>query len=372
MNRGENLSLSLAEIEAYNGQGPGKPSGGRLRYFCPIHGGDKQRSLALDLKTGRFQCFACGAWGYTAESRECRREEYLQSLPPKKKTAPTRPAPPPPRPRKEAPPRADLAQALTEFQKALPGSLGEEYLKRRGIPLEVAQALGGGYAAPGKWPNPKRDWKWGRVIFPHHNPAGELVNLYGRAVGADEKVPKEKRHDHLPGAKGYFNAVALVQGGGPLYVCEGAFDALALIAAGAARAVAIFGVDGWRWEWVRNIWELVFCLDADERGQEERRKISRAAAMRGKRVFYLPPEALGGHKDLSAAWAADALHLDLSISGIAQAQANHNIWEEVSTWPPERREAWEERAAILEYENKMARPEAERAAYEMLRGSVGA
>lgn len=172
MNSGENICLSLAEIEAYNGQGPGKPSGGRLRYFCPIHGGDQQRSLALNPETGRFQCFACGAWGYTAESRERRLEQYRAEnrLTGKKRVTPARPAPPPPRPRKEAPPRPDLAQALTEFQKALSGSLGEEYLKRRGILLEVAQAAGVGYAGPGKWPNPKRDWKWGRVVFPIMTP----------------------------------------------------------------------------------------------------------------------------------------------------------------------------------------------------------
>ncbi len=45
-------------------------------------------------------------------------------------------------------------------------------------------------------------------------------------MGTAEQVPKAKRHDHLPGAKGYFNAAALLAGAGPLWVCEGAFDAL--------------------------------------------------------------------------------------------------------------------------------------------------
>jgi DNA primase len=31
------------------------------------------------------------------------------------------------------------------------------------------------------------------------------------------------------------------------HACEGAFDALALLAAGVPRVVAIFGVQGWRW-----------------------------------------------------------------------------------------------------------------------------
>ena len=80
------------------------------------------------------------------------------------------------------------------------------------------------------------------MVFPHNTPDGRLVNLYGRAVGTAEQVPKAKRHDHLPGAKGYFNTAMLQAGAGPLWVCEGACDALALLAAGVPRVVAIFGV----------------------------------------------------------------------------------------------------------------------------------
>jgi hypothetical protein len=47
------------------------------------------------------------------------------------------------------------------------------------------------------------------------------VNLYARAVGTAEQVPKAKRHDHLPGEKGYFNAVALQAGDGPLWTSGG-------------------------------------------------------------------------------------------------------------------------------------------------------
>jgi len=95
-------------------------------------------------------------------------------------------------------------------------------------------------------------------------------------------VPKTKRHEHLPGEKGYFHAAALQQGTGPLWVCEGAFDALALIAAGVSRVVAIFGAHGWRWEWVRDVRELVFALDADGAGQQQWRQLAREAALRGK------------------------------------------------------------------------------------------
>ena len=164
-----------------------------------------------------------------------------------------------------------------------------------------------GYAAPGTWPHAARDWRGGRVVFPHTTPAGCVVNLYGRAVGTAEEVPKTKRHDHLPGTKGYFNAAALHAGDGPLWVCEGTFDALALLAASVPRVVAIFGVQGWRWDWAREVRELVFALDADAAGQQQWRTLAREAALRGKRVAVLEPAAYGGYKDVSAAWAAGVL-----------------------------------------------------------------
>ena len=139
------------------------------------------------------------------------------------------------------------------------------------------------------------------MVFPHTTPDGRLVNLYGRAVGTAERVPKAKRHDHLPGVKGYFNAVALQAGAGPLWVCEGAFDALALLAAGVPRVVAIFGVQGWRWDWARGVRELVFAPDTDTAWQQQWRQLARQAALRGKQVAVLPAAAYGGHKDVNEA-----------------------------------------------------------------------
>jgi len=58
-------------------------------------------------------------------------------------------------------------------------------------------------------------------------------------------------------------------------VCEGAFDALALLAVGVSRVVAIFSVHGWRWDWVREVRTLVFALDADPAGQQQWRQLAR-------------------------------------------------------------------------------------------------
>ena len=64
----ENLTLTDAELAA------GRPIAGEgghvLRALCPFHGSDRQRSLRVTLATGRFVCFACGAWGYLEEARQ--------------------------------------------------------------------------------------------------------------------------------------------------------------------------------------------------------------------------------------------------------------------------------------------------------------
>jgi len=216
--------------------------------------------------------------------------------------------------------------------------------------------MGAGYAAPGTWPHAARDWRGGRVVFPHTTPDGHLVNLYGRAVGTAAQVPKATRHDHLPGAKGYFNATALQEDAGPLWVCEGTFDALALLTAGVPRVVAIFGVQGWRWDWVREVRELVFALDADTAGQQQRRQLARQAALRGKRIAVLPPESYGGQKDVNEAWAAGVLAVGTMPAAAAKGGEGLAV-------PQHLHEPWAERVAIMVIDGGLPREEAERLAW---------
>src|SRR6266705_5215401 len=223
----ENLTLSESDLAACH---PIVAEGGHvLRALCPFHGSDRQRSLRVQVHSGRFVCFACGAWGYMETARAQWREEQQRQAafrrPPARRqrvlsrsqpSSPLARAPAahPPAPCEPAPAHPDLAQQLAAFQAALPGSRGDTYLQQRGIPLALAQQHGVGYAAPGTWPPAARDWRGGRIVFPHTTPDGGLVNFYGRAVGPAEEVPKAKRHDHLPGTKGYFNATALQAGAG--------------------------------------------------------------------------------------------------------------------------------------------------------------
>jgi len=305
-------TLSQEELNACR---PIAGEGGRvLRAFCPFHGSDQQRSLRVSLESGRFTCFACGVWGYTEEQRDLWKAARRPTPP----VVRARPQQPPPQPL-----RADLQGLLEQYQAALPGSLGERYLRWRGIPLELARQLGLGYAADGRWAHtapdsgrPLRQWKYGRVVIPHTDPEGGLVNLYGRAVGADG-VPKSLRHDHLAGPKGCFNAPTLRGDEGPLFVCEGPFDALSLLASGVGRAVAIFGVAGWRWEWATQVRHLVFAFDADLAGGSWR-KLAWEAVLRGKTVSFVPPAALAGCKDVNEAWVKGVLRVGDACAGLLE------------------------------------------------------
>src|SRR2546427_10844201 len=83
----------------------------------------------------------------------------------------------------------------------------------------------------------------------------------------------------------------------------GAFDALALLAAGVPRVVALFGVQGWRWAWAREVRALVLALDADAAGQQQWRALARPAALRGVQCAGRSPDADGGGKEAPEARA---------------------------------------------------------------------
>jgi hypothetical protein len=97
----ENLTLSDADLAACQ---PVAGEGGHvLRALCPFHGSDHQRSLRVTRASGRFVCFACGAWGYLEEARERWQEEQQHQAALRK---PPAHAPRPPRQRPAPPPAA--------------------------------------------------------------------------------------------------------------------------------------------------------------------------------------------------------------------------------------------------------------------------
>ncbi len=256
---------------------------------------------------------------------------------PKKRTPAKLPLKPPPPVASPVQPvelkRGSLEGVYRRSVEALPASIGERYLvERRKLPADLLRRFGLGYAPAGAWPyddawrarkgeTPRHLWEHGRIVVPHTRPDGVAVNLYGRAVGEADRLPPERReafkklkHRHLAGNRGYFNASALVSGkfpeGEALVVCEGAVDALAIIASGHERTVAIFGVNGWRWEWLPpDVGSIVFAMDADAAGDDAWRDIAQGARRMGIRVVHLTAAAYGGEKDAAAAYAKGVLDL---------------------------------------------------------------
>jgi hypothetical protein len=120
--------------------------------------------------------------------------------------------------------------------------------------------------------------------------------------------------------------------------------------------VAIFGVHGWRWDWVRGVSDFVFALDADTAGQQRWRQFARQAVLRGKRVAVLLAAAYGGSKDVSDAWAMGVLAVG---AGPAAAPG-----EEALAMPEHPREPWAERVAIMVIDGGLPHADAERLARE--------
>ncbi|MBI4751951.1 MAG: toprim domain-containing protein [Acidobacteria bacterium] len=298
--------------------------------LCPFHQ-EKTPSFTVSKPKQIFKCFGCGEGGDVLtflskferislgvaiqRLKELTSSPNVAALHGKTEVAPTRSSDcsSVPSSAVETTLDYDLTRLLTGYQAALPGSVGETFLNYRGISLKTAQKFGLGYAANGRWehrlPTGKlaRNWKWGRLVFPHTDPAGRVVNLYGRAVGIDSRVPRDQRHDHLPGRKGYFNSQALAHSVSPVW-CEGTFDALTLLELGIP-AVAIFGIDGWHWEWVQSITNFYFAFDADAAGQTGWKRLARQCILRGKKVWFIPPEVYGQHKDINAAHCAGTLQV---------------------------------------------------------------
>lgn len=319
--------------------------GREWRAPCVIHGGDNPTAFAVDVESLLWRCYRCGASGdvlaFLNGGESPRGARFLEVVrraaelagvdvvsldgtgAGQRRQAARRAVPPPPNPLAQPTPvRDDLETLLRHYQEDLDHPYAVRYLEIRRIPLEVARAAGVGYARPGVWPG--RPWKWGRMVVPHTDPRGIVINLSGRACGDDGQVPKDRRHDHLTpevapqkGPKkpstGHFNARAYAVGEGPLLVCEGPFDALAAIAAGHPRSVCVFGVENWRWDWSRRVQDVWLGFDRDKAGEAHAAAIIAEGRLRGRRITSLPLEAYGGHKDLNAAWCGGGLVLGEAV-----------------------------------------------------------
>lgn len=72
MARTATIELTLAEIEAYRGQGPAVRSGSEGRYYCPLCECDNERSLSVNVENGKYHCHRgkCNASGVLTDYKD--------------------------------------------------------------------------------------------------------------------------------------------------------------------------------------------------------------------------------------------------------------------------------------------------------------
>lgn len=351
-----------ADLDAFDAHP--QRSGGRVRYGCPLHGGDRQKSLSVDLHTGLFHCHACGesgtlrdfwppAPGGAGEGPGARRGWR----PP---TPPTRAALGQQswarRARADAAREERLAASPTPegvaFLALLPDACmalrdptgpGAIYLRGRGLDPLVAADLGAGYVGPNVWPT-DTGRAVGRIVYPLADPAtGRLVNALGRLCvdptdawsPARRAAFKKLKQRKLSGcASGVWPFAALDRARverRPLVLVEGPADALALaqqaraedpsgLSRGAPPALALVGTaDALTRASVRGLVGVgvVVALDADEGGRGARSALCAGLALAGV-VTVMPPAGwLGDAKDPGdLAW-----HVALADTDTARAEA---------------------------------------------------
>ena len=276
----ENLTLTQSMLDNLPSHLRPKQSGKYIRTGCPFHESTTQRSLSINTETESFKCFSCGAWGYTEQGRaNYKPDNQPRSDIKRRRITTTKPV--------------TLDTDIKNYQNNL--ERGRGYLESRKIPYQLAKQLGAGVGnLAGAM----------RLILPHTNPQGEVVSLYGRRIDGGAGF----KHYHLSRPKGIFNAQAMSNH--EVWITEGAFDCLALIASGIPNAVAVFGLNGIRWEWLKQTRRIVIGFDIDSAGVKAIKEQAEQAQLRGIEVLAITREELGGANDIAEAWEKGTLNLE--------------------------------------------------------------
>jgi len=152
-----------------------------------------------------------------------------------------------------------LEKATNHYEDNLP--LAEEYLLKRGIPLEVAETIRLGVVVD---PLPGQEQFINRLAIPYITPSG-IVDIRFRSMG-----PEEPKYLGYPGTQTrLFNVTALHTAKDFIAVCEGEIDAITLHYLCGIPAVGVPGVNSWKQHYTRLLQDFntVFVFaDGDQPG----------------------------------------------------------------------------------------------------------
>jgi DNA primase len=261
-----------------------------------------------------------------------------------------------------------IARAFSEgceralWSSAEAGALA--YLHQRGLQDETIRAARVGYHAAEMWENPeawgldtghKKIWLPPGIVFPWVLGDG-LWRIVIRQVGLD--VPKHRKYVTVSGGSNTLYRADTLHPNTPAMLVEGVLDALAIAqeASDLITGVAAGSTTGGRLErWIGRLALasiVLVAFDADAAGEQ--------AAAWWLMVLGTKAKRWRPYWDDPSAMLQDGADLRTWIrEGLGGAS---KWWREIACWPPELRELWEERAAILEVEGGFSRNEAERLA----------
>jgi len=311
-----------------------------MRAYCHIHGSDHQRSLSINRRTGWGRCFnaACEAivlvteWNPPAAGRLLSSQvKRMLSVPPSSARLLRQPSPSIVQPvlllPATAPPRWQQEErlALLDLDQTMCEALSRSkractYLYERGIPLHIAQAAGVGYLPTGLLRLPQarerrtllRRWTE-RLLFPLHTPDGQGYigrSLWRWVPGMDEHMhksildqPGTPRRWMKTSPAGWFGYDS-EHHPRTIIVVEGAFDRLALLAAGmrATEVIALAGTAIRAYWFPAHVSTVILALDADTGGQHATDRLIDELEQAGIRVESCSPPQDRWGKDWNERW----------------------------------------------------------------------
>jgi DNA primase len=130
----------------------------------------------------------------------------------------------------------------------------------------------------------------GSLVVPVCDPAGRVVQLYGRKVRDDLRAGTPL-HLYLPGPRrGVFNAEGFGAAGGELVVCESLIDALTFWANGLRHVTASYGAEGLTDEQLAalkdaGVSRVLIAFDRDEAGDRGAAKLAERLGGEGVECF---------------------------------------------------------------------------------------
>jgi hypothetical protein len=320
--------------------------GERIRAFCPIHGGDHQRSLSIDVATGFGFCHCCHATVLVKEigcSHSSELRQWHSYAHPHMHAEVLSP------PSFADDSRTSFVQPYAAVQRASPGATilpawqqaevsalkaitplvreglvssrrVQTYLEERCIPIDVAMEDGVGYLTRANWdrltlPDEQRALlkRWiGRIIFPLSGPDGQ--GFIGRTLVRWARGMDENMHKALldrPGAPrrwiktnpaGWFGFAQPERLASAVVLVEGGFDRLALRSAGLPdnAVLALVGTAARANRLVQmapQVQQVILALDADTGGLSAMQHLTDEFQRVGLAVRFCPPPSDSWGKD---------------------------------------------------------------------------